>query len=289
MESVRKLGTGISWREAGGLDFKGNGTAMRSGIVGCAYWKSPELAFRFGCLTSVCTHNNLEAILASGVVAYLVAAQIKGDSYSEAVANALLLCADFENPLRVPVYPHNVKIGTGYHDQNPWYAVARFGAAYALGTGDAPIISAISALQDPSSIVKDGAAVPAVAEAIFFNARFDSYSDIVLNAANNSDDTDTIAAISGVIAGARLGYGSIDQLWTAKIELRDYLIDLSTRIWEMSYLYTPVELPHNEVNMANSEDVATLLTLHDDSDLDREELVGEANVLDEEDEYEVEF
>src|ERR1700739_3720340 len=81
MESVRKLGAGISWRKAGGLDYKGNGTAMRSGIVGCMYWQNPEFAFRIGCLTSVPTHNNLEPILAAGTVAYLVAAQIKGFTF----------------------------------------------------------------------------------------------------------------------------------------------------------------------------------------------------------------
>jgi ADP-ribosylglycohydrolase len=290
MEAVRKLGTGMSWRETGGKDFKGNGTAMRSGVVGCVYWRTPELAFRIGCLTSVCTHNNLEAILAAGTVAYLVAAQIGGTSFAEAVANALLLCADFDNPMRVPSYPQDVKIGSGYHNQNPWYTVARFGAAYALGTDNAPIHAAIAALEDPTSIVKDGAAVPAVAEAIFFNARFERYRDIVIEAANNSDDTDTIAAISGTIAGARVGFKNINKHWTKKIELAEYLTDLATRLWELSEVYgreVPVLVPHNAVNMANTEDVDTLLDT-DDAEIEGEELHTILSSEDEE-EYEVEF
>lgn len=134
MESVRKLGTGKSWRETGGTSFKGNGTAMRSGIVGCMYWKNPKFAFRIGCLTSVPTHNNLEPILAAGMVAFLVATQIKGGiSFEAAVAEGLLLCSKFENPYLVPSYPKEVKLGFAYEDQNPWGVCADFGAAYILG------------------------------------------------------------------------------------------------------------------------------------------------------------
>jgi len=48
--------------KSGALNGKGNGTAMRSGVVGAMYWKNPNYAFRIGALQSVNTHNNLEAI-----------------------------------------------------------------------------------------------------------------------------------------------------------------------------------------------------------------------------------
>jgi len=313
MESVRKLGAGISWRKAGGLDYKGNGTAMRSGIVGCMYWQNPEFAFRIGCLTSVPTHNNLEPILAAGTVAYLVAAQIKGFTFNEAVANVLILCADYNNPYRVPLYPREVKIGSEYHDQNPTYAVALFGAAYALGqTPTVDIKEAVHALQDPSSVVRDGAAVPAVAEAIFFNSlygegrrargsgQFDErFSDTVITAANNSDDTDTIAAISGCIMGARLGASNIPSEWTAKIELSDYLHNLAERIWGASSASFDEPLkPKDAVNMANPEIVGVLLAQQDflDEDLTDEDNRAfgvdapiVAGVGDDNEDYEVEF
>src|SRR6202034_2650925 len=73
MEGVRKLGARRPWTESGALHGKGNGTAMRSGVVGVMYWQNPNYAFRIGALQSVCTHNNLEAILGAGVVSYLVA------------------------------------------------------------------------------------------------------------------------------------------------------------------------------------------------------------------------
>lgn len=270
MDAVRKLGAGVPWRESGGLDAKGNGSAMRSGIVGCYYWKNPEYAFRIGCLTSVPTHNNLEPILSAGVVAYLVAAQIKLMNLNEAVANALLLCSDYNNPYRVPSYPRNVRIGTEYTDQNPVYAAALFGAAFAFGQMPNPYIpSVIHKLQDPSSIVKDGAGVSAVAEAIFFNVAFDSincgFEYIVLNAANNSDDTDTIAAISGCIAGARLGTGGIPSEWLDKIELADYLGGLAERIYQAAsdWSITFTDHPPDAINIANPDVVEGLLNDED--------------------------
>jgi ADP-ribosylglycohydrolase len=244
MEAVRRLGAGVSWRSAGGLDFKGNGSAMRSGVVGAMYWKNPKLAFRFGCMTSVATHNNLESILGAGVVAYLVAASIRGDSFSQAVSMALMLCSEFENPEVVESYPRTVPLASGFQNQNPWYLISRFSIAYIQGADCGSVMSPANFVQlvgDHNSeflssrfshIVADGAVVPAVAEAIFFNARFDTFEDIVLNAVNHSDDADTIGAISGTIAGAR-GL-PIKEDWTNRIELDFYLKTLADRIWDIS-------------------------------------------------------
>jgi ADP-ribosylglycohydrolase len=292
MESVRKLGTGISWRESGGRDFKGNGTAMRSGIVGCMYWKNPEYAFRIGCLTSVCTHNNLEPILAAGTVAFLVAAQIAGRSYSQAVAEALVLCSKFNDSYLVPVYPTEVKLGFEYGDQNPWKLAGIFGAAYAFGEGQSfPILSVLKCLQGDVIVVNDGAAVPAVAEALFFNHRFESFEDIVINAANFADDSDTIAAISGTIAGARLGQEQIYSEWRQGIELSDYLQNLAERIYDISELVGSNRIHVDAVNMADpevAEELMSGISITDDGD---ESAIGGDYFTDpnDDEEFEVEF
>ena len=273
MEAVRKLGVGIPWREAGGKDFKGNGTAMRSGIVGCMYWRNPEYAFRIGCLTSVCTHNNLEPILAAGTVAFLVAAQIAGHSFDRAMGEVLVLCSKFNNPSVVPLYPTDVKLGFEYEDQNPWKLAAHFGAAAAFGREPVvPIFYVLQCLQGDAIIVNDGAAVPAVAEAIFFNQRFKSFEDIVLNAANFADDSDTIAAISGTIAGARLGQEQIYPEWRQGIELSDYLHELASRIYAVSEEVDPHLKPKDAVNMADPSTVEDLMGM---TDLDDEMMDGE--------------
>jgi ADP-ribosylglycohydrolase len=236
MEAVRKLGTGRHWRQTGATrDGKGNGSAMRAGIVGARYWKEPTMAFRIGCLTSVVTHNNLEAILAAGMVAFLVSRSIQGCGLFEAVAEGLALCADFEN--QVPDYPtNNLPLNNMRDGQSPWKAIASFSRGFILGETDMATKEFLAGNGD------DFTAVPAVSEAIFFNARHDNYDPMVIECANASDDSDTITAITGTIAGARFGFDMINanvQIdrrdgWTDRIEMRDYLEDLSKRIFETS-------------------------------------------------------
>lgn len=236
MEAVRKLGTGRHWRQTGKTaQGKGNGSAMRAGIIGARYWKSPAYAFRLGCLTSVPTHNNLEAILSSGMVAYLVAASIAGVPWAEAVGGGLELCSAFQN--NVPDYPtNNVPFDNTRDGQAPWKVVMQFANGFVYGTGN---IAADEFLRTNGN---DFTAVPATAEAIYFNTRHDAFDEMVLDCANISDDSDTITAITGTIAGARFGFAGINEDWDEvqepdwkqSIEMREYLESLSQRIFEAS-------------------------------------------------------
>ncbi len=80
----------------------------------------------------------------------------------------------------------------------------------------------------------DFTVVPAVSEAIFYNARFPSYKEIALNAANFGDDADTIAAISGTVAGSRFGLTKLPPEWVRGVELSPYLAKLADRLWKGS-------------------------------------------------------
>jgi ADP-ribosyl-[dinitrogen reductase] hydrolase len=256
MEGVRKLGAGRSWRLSGATrDGKGNGSAMRSGVVGARYWREPVTAFRIGCLTSVNTHNNLESILAAGMVAFLVARSIQGCSFNEAVAEGIALCADFENQIP-PEYPtNNLPMDSTRNGQSPWGAIASFSRGFILGESNE---TAEKFLAENGN---DFTAVPAVSEAIFFNARNDAICPMLIECANFSDDSDTITAITGTIAGARFGFDEITEesesddrqgSWTDRIEMRDYLEDLSKRIFEASLEAGELE----ETLAAHSIDVA---------------------------------
>lgn len=241
MEAVRKLGAGKSWQMSGATGVgKGNGSAMRAGIVGARYWKSPAYAFRVGCLTSIPTHNNLESILAAGMVAYLVASAIAGRDFEDSLADGLELCAGYE--YNVPGYPtNNVQLGNGRDQQSPWKVIMQFANAYIRQNG----------LQTPAEFLKtngnDFTAVPAVAEAIYFNSRHDDFDQMTLECANWSDDSDTITAITGTIAGARFGFETIEHEWRNKIELRDYLESLSKRIFEASIDESPEQKEERQV------------------------------------------
>ncbi len=229
MAAVRKLGAGVPWMESGGLQAKGDGTAMRSGVVGAYYWDQPDYAFRIGCLTSVNTHYNLEPILGAGIVSYLVAASIKGIEFSTAVGCALKLASEFDDMTVVPYYPQQVKLGPGEADQAPWYAVGHIAAAFCFGNGKRVNINAFNKWNGD-----DFAVIPAVAAAVYFNARYSTYRDVVLNCVNNTGDCDTTTAIAGTICGARVGLEGIDEGWWKRVELGDYLYGMAKRIWEAS-------------------------------------------------------
>ena len=229
MAGVRKLGAGVPWLESGGLNAKGDGTAMRSGVVGAYYWQQPDYAFRIGCLTAVNTHYNLEPILGAGIVSYLVAASIKGIEFSTAMGCALKLASEFDDLTVVPHYPQQVRLGPGEADQSPWYAIGHIAAAFCFGNGKRVNISAFNKWNGD-----DFAVIPAVAAAVFFNARCDTYRNVVLNCVNNTGDCDTTSAIAGTIMGARVGNEGIDEDWRKRIELVDYLEGMAKRVWEAS-------------------------------------------------------
>ena len=58
-----------------------------------------------------------------------------------------------------------------------------------------------------------------------------SYRECVLKAVNLGDDTDTVAAVAGGIAGAMYGYDAIPQEWLATLLRREYIEDMCERAY----------------------------------------------------------
>lgn len=52
-------------------------------------------------------------------------------------------------------------------------------------------------------------------------SRSDSFEGAVLAAANLGDDADTVAAITGQLAGAYYGAAAIPALWLDRLEMRE--------------------------------------------------------------------
>ncbi len=57
----------------------------------------------------------------------------------------------------------------------------------------------------------------------------ETYRDCVLKAVNLGDDTDTVAAIAGGMAGALYGYESIPSEWLNSLKRRDYIEEMCER------------------------------------------------------------
>ena len=226
LDGAANLEAGVHWKEAGGLAAKGNGTAMRSSVVGALYHRDLNMAWRVGCLTAVPTHNNLEPILCAGAVAVLCAACIQGLSWPNALRKVLVRIEDWERT--VPYYPQQVNLGSQFADQNPWYAATHLSIAFLM---------AQFANEDREFSEWNGndfATVPATAAAVYFNTRYSSYHDIAVNCAKWTMDSDTTTAIAGAIAGSRFGLEAIPASWRRDIELSPHFHEIAERVWQES-------------------------------------------------------
>ena len=56
-----------------------------------------------------------------------------------------------------------------------------------------------------------------------------NYIDSILGAVNIGGDTDTIAAITGSMAGIIYGYDAIPKKWVNQLARKDYLLELSEK------------------------------------------------------------
>ena len=59
-----------------------------------------------------------------------------------------------------------------------------------------------------------------------------SYRECVLTAVNLGEDTDTVAAVAGGLAGILYGLDSIPEEWLEKLKKRDYIEDMCKKASE---------------------------------------------------------
>jgi len=59
-----------------------------------------------------------------------------------------------------------------------------------------------------------------------------NFSDTVLKAVNLGEDTDTVGAMSGALAGLYYGYENIPQEWVASIARKDDILELSSQFYQ---------------------------------------------------------
>jgi len=65
--------------------------------------------------------------------------------------------------------------------------------------------------------------VDALEAAVWSLVNTDSFDDALLKAVNLGDDTDTVGAIAGGLAGLFYGYDAIPEDWLAAIQRREWI------------------------------------------------------------------
>lgn len=86
-----------------------------------------------------------------------------------------------------------------------------------------------------NEIKSSGYVIDTLEAALWCLLTTDSYKECVLTAVNLGDDTDTVAAVAGGLAGALYGLEAIPKEWLDKLQKRDYiesLCDKAAKVWE---------------------------------------------------------
>lgn len=86
--------------------------------------------------------------------------------------------------------------------------------------------------REEKDIYSSGFVVHTLEAAIWCNLTSSSYREAVLKAVNLGDDTDTVAAVAGSIAGIYYGFEAIPEAWRKTLINKEYLMDLCIKFNE---------------------------------------------------------
>ncbi|MFW6110564.1 MAG: ADP-ribosylglycohydrolase family protein [Thermoproteota archaeon] len=205
----RMVKSGIPWKEApkrlyGGMGSFGNGAAMRVAPVGLLYYNQTENLRQIAQKSAEITHTHELGIEGAALQAYAIALAIK------------------------------TKTG----NINPQDFLGKLISFSRNGTYIEKLERAKTLLnkEDKESVLRElGNGVEAfnsVPTAIFcFAKNLQSYAQTVLYALRLGGDTDTIAAMSGAIAGAYHGTEDLRKNWRSNLEKNDYITNLALKLY----------------------------------------------------------
>ncbi len=198
-EAVKRLATGVSWRESGTpAPAAGNASAVRAGVFGLIYGDDPDRLIRMACDQSVITHTDQRCSAGAVTIAGAVAL---------AARDTRPVAEDFLTPLRQWAQRVEPSLATGLRclqdilTQPPRQAaeaVSRLGLPPGV---DSQWRGGISAF-----------VVSSVLWALYaFFKHPDDFTAAVALAIEVGGDVDTTAAMAGGLVGARRGTAAIPQ------------------------------------------------------------------------------
>ena len=161
----------------------GNGSLMRLAPVALRYWNDRDRLADVASRQSATTHGAAEAVSACLAFARILADAIEGKTCEEVFA-----------PRKLDVAPKVDQVIGG-----SWRGKQR------------------------RNIRSSGYVIDSLEAAIWCVARTASFADAVILAANLGDDADTVAAITGQLAGALYGVSAIPPAWMGKLAWRERL------------------------------------------------------------------
>ncbi len=213
--AIYSLGKGTEPTLAGGNDegSNGNGSLMRI-LPLLFYIKDMPVAERFRITHEVSslTHRHIRSVIACFIYLELASQLLKGNDKWVAYKNMVQTVNDFllNNPIcsqqEIDRFHRILYNPIGDYEIKPIYEFERaeiYSSGYVLSTLEA---------------------------ALWCLFKTDSYKDAVLTAVNLGEDTDTVGAVTGGLAGLLYGSETISEEWLNVLVKRDEIEDLAQRL-----------------------------------------------------------
>ncbi len=174
-------------------DSKGSGGVMRVAPIGLA--PAVPDPFNLGAQAAAISHGHPSCYLAAGAFAAIIRFVMEGAHLEQAIARALRILESYEG-----------------HDE----VTSAIASATWLAERAKPSVQSVE------SLGQGWVAEEALAIALYCSLAYpDDFLSAVRLAANHSGDSDSTAAMTGNLMGARMGVGAIPGQWLAHLELRD--------------------------------------------------------------------
>ena len=190
----------------------GNGSLMR--ILPAALWKSRELAgeevddadfiFDMSALTHAHVRSKIGCLIYSKLIADLL--YNKNDDKFDTVLSSLQSCNRYLETI---------------DDKQTAYEIGKYARLWDLD---------IFKNLDEDDIKSTGYVVDTLEAAIWCFLNTDSYKDCVLKAVNLGDDTDTVGAVVGGLAGLYYGLEEIPAEWIELLPKKEWIIELAKQM-----------------------------------------------------------
>ncbi|MBU4077795.1 MAG: ADP-ribosylglycohydrolase family protein [Euryarchaeota archaeon] len=202
--AIARLNSGASWKESGS-SIPSCGSAMRAAPIGLFYSDMDEVETN-AALSSIPTHNSGEAIAGAVAVAVGVRCAIDGMMCSDIIREVSTRASKYDTDLA-----KKIELSFLVKNDEPDKVFTTLGTSY---------------------MVYD-----TVPSAFYcFSRHFDEPENAVIEAANAGGDTDSIACITGALAGARHGIDAIPERWIKGLENRELVEHIAGSIFESRLL-----------------------------------------------------
>ncbi|WP_352418022.1 ADP-ribosylglycohydrolase family protein [Proteiniborus sp.] len=186
---------------------KGCGGIMRVAPVGLFLNRKPVEAFRVAAEVAAITHGHPTGYLTAGVLGTIIAELINGENIIDSTLSAINILKEYKDHGET-LYSIEKAITLAESDQNYQQAIRSLGEGWI--------------------------AEEALSVALYCALKGSNIKNALIMSVNHDGDSDSTGAICGNILGAAYGINALPKEWIDKIELKDLLISMGTKLYDLS-------------------------------------------------------